>query len=844
MKKHAGKLLLLLLATLMVFVLAACNDTTGTGGNGGNGGGGDDPTAATHTVHFDAAGGQDLEGKYDVEVKHGGTVESPKLNGKPLEPLRTGYDFTGWVYGTSGADFIFSDTAEEDETPTVVTDDITISATWSAKSYTHTLVTSANSSLYPFGGSEANGFWDAAGTVSLNKGEDEADPTFVTRYGDDEAVGDVPVAVSDSEDDWMVYWYYVTTEAVDGETVVNEVPFTTSRTGKDDTSELKLLEDFTGLSSLVLYPKMHSRLPDVDLTFGETGTLTAKLGDFADKADVPTPSERAGYVFDGWYYTVTTGEGEDEVTTEYAFVPFEAAENEDNADEATVLDESILTDDGDRTYSLTLYAKWVRKVTVSTADDITALRTELTTAIEDEDDIALYSLVHADITFDASITLTDFAPLFDEEHPFVGTVSGGGNLLTMSYTSAYTGTTFALIGVNEGEISSLTAAIVIDGFAADPEGILAVGLAGRNRGTMKETDVSLKIGTSASPADAGKATVYAGALAAVFDGGSATDCEISEVSVFLSSAGTVYAGGAAALAGETASTLTNVFADKVTVSVGSASDVFAGGIAGNAKALEATKSGVKTFTLTATASRVWAGGIVGSASGGSLSQCFADSVINVTAKNSVKAGGIAGESMTLIANCRAGSTIDITAESGASVRAGGIVGTASRVSASASTSSSATGDINATFGGGSITVTANAAGDIYLGGVAGHVSNMRSERSFADVDITVNGTANTVKAGASFGGTANTVTLSKCYFASDASVKVNGEDAASPSLSGMTGIESEKFSDESWLTGESNFNLDTSVWHATENGPRLEVEDPQTEETPDEGETDTPSAEE
>ena len=332
MKKHAGKLLLLLLATLMVFVLAACNDTTGTGGNGGNGGG-DDPTAATHTVHFDAAGGQDLEGKYDVEVKHGGTVESPKLNGKPLEPLRTGYDFTGWVYGTSGADFIFSDTAEEDETPTVVTDDITISATWSAKSYTHTLVTSANSSLYPFGGSEANGFWNAAGTVSLDKGEDEADPAFVTRYGDDEAVGDVPVAVSDSEDDWMVYWYYVTTETVDGKTVVNEVPFTTSRTGKDDTSELKLLEDFTGLSSLVLYPKMHSQLPDVDLTFGETGTLTVKLGDFADKADVPTPSESAGYAFDGWYYIVTTGEGEDEVTTEYAFVPFEAAENEDNADE-------------------------------------------------------------------------------------------------------------------------------------------------------------------------------------------------------------------------------------------------------------------------------------------------------------------------------------------------------------------------------------------------------------------------------------------------------------------------------------------------------------------------------
>ena len=40
MKKHAGKLLLLLLAALLVFALAACNDNPGnTGNNGGTPGG-------------------------------------------------------------------------------------------------------------------------------------------------------------------------------------------------------------------------------------------------------------------------------------------------------------------------------------------------------------------------------------------------------------------------------------------------------------------------------------------------------------------------------------------------------------------------------------------------------------------------------------------------------------------------------------------------------------------------------------------------------------------------------------------------------------------------------------
>ena len=117
--------------------------------------------------------------------------------------------------------------------------------------------------------------------------------------------------------------------------------------------------------------------------------------------------------------------------------------------------------------------------------------------------------------------------------------------------------------------------------------------------------------------------------------------------------------------------------------------------------------------------------------------------------------------------------------------------------------------------------------------MAGRISHFRSDRSFADVDITVTGTAVKASAGAFAGSIGNSVTLSKCYYASDAKVTVNDEDRAQAKHDSLTGVEGEKFADESWITGSNSLNLDGSVWTVKDGKPCLEIELP--EEAPEEG---------
>lgn len=823
MKKHAGKLLLLLLAALLVFALAACNDnTTGTDGTQG---GGDDPTPATHTVHFDANGGDDIGTAFDVTVTHGGTVNTPMRGGEPYEPHYTGYEFAGWCLNDTDTEFVFADNTEG-KTPTVINNNVTVKASWTAKTYTHTLVTSDNFKKYPYGDDAANGGWTYTdGTVSLSE-----DASFVTRYNSDEAVGDIPVVKTTSEDDWMVYWYYVTLEKdEDGKEVAVEVPFTTSRAGKNDTDSLELIENYTHTDPLVLYPKMHSQLPVYTVSFGDT-TVSAKLGDRIAADDVTAPA-KTGYEFDGWYFTVTTGEGDDKETKEYEFVLLSVTDDEDNTDDATVLSEAIATEaKEDGTFSLTVYAKWMRTASIGSESDYNAFAKGLNAALTGEDENEKHAYINAQITLTASFALTDCAPLYTEEQPFAGTLDGGGNTVTVTYTG-YTGDVYAFIGASTGSISDLTVKLTVNAVAAEGNTVYigAVGVAG---GTMENVTASLTVRTGENGAVSvtGK-TVYVGALAARLGGGALTSCTVTSAEVSLTGTAVVYAGGAVGYVKTI--TATGVIVENAVLAVEEAGDAFIGGMFGNAEAPSVTESGVKGAAVTADAKTVYAGGFAGRTHWGNYKTCFVDATVTVSADGAY-VGGFTGQNSTLIANCRAGANITVTAVGDGSFLIGGIAGDAKRVSTSSSTTSSATGDINASFGGGSITVNAgDHAATVYAGGVAGRISHFRSDRSFADVDITVTGTAVRANAGAFAGSIGNSVTLVKCYYASDSQVTVNGDDRAQAKHDSLTGIEGAKFTDESWITGSSSLNLDGSVWTVKDGKPCLEIELP--EETPDEG---------
>lgn len=820
MKKYAGKILLILLAVALIAVLAACNDnTTGTDGTQG---GGDDPTPATHTVRFDANGGDDIGNAFDVTVTHGGTVNTPMRDGEPYVPHYTGHEFAGWCLNDTDTEFVFADNTEG-KTPTVINNNVTIKASWTAKTYTHTLVTSANAEDYPYlGDATKYGVWECESAVSLDDGA-----SFVTRYNSDEAVGNIPVATSSDGEDWMVYWYYVTLEKdEDGNEVLVEVPFTTSRAGKNDTDSLELIENYTHTDPLVLYPKMHSQLPVYTLKYGDGVLGEFRLGDTVNADDIKAPT-RDGYVFDGWYFTVTTGEGDDKETKEYELVLLD----EDNSESATVLSEAIATEaKEDGTFSLTVYAKWVRTVSIGSASDYNTFASELNAALAGEDENEKHAYINAQITLTASFALTDCAPLYTEEHPFAGTLDGGGNTVTVTYTG-YTGDVYAFIGASTGSISDLTVNITVNAVAAEGNTVYigAVGVAG---GTMENVTASLTVRTGENGAVSvtGK-TVYVGALAARLGGGTLTSCTVTSAEVSLTGAADVYAGGAVGYVKTL--TATGVIVENAVLAVEEAGDAFVGGMFGNAEAPSVTESGVKGAAVTAAAKTVYAGGFAGRTHWGNYKTCFVDATVTVSAEGAY-VGGFAGQSSTLIANCRAGADITVNAVGSGSFLVGGIAGDAKRVSTSSSTTSSATGDINASFGGGSITVNAgDHAATVYAGGVAGRISHFRSDRSFADVNITVTGTAVRANAGAFAGSIGNSVTLSKCYYASDSQVTVNGEDRAQAKHDSLTGVEGEKFADESWITGSNSLNLDGSVWTVKDGKPCLEIELP--EETPDEG---------
>ena len=646
MKKYAGKILLLLLAVVLIAALAACDNTTDTGG--GNGGG-ERPDPATHTVHFDAGEGDPLGNDFDVTVTHGGTVESPKLNGEPLSPTRLGYTFAGWV-DEDGDDFIFSDTADDGETPTVVNDDVTVSATWTPNTYTHTLVTSGNCENNPYGGDKANGGWTYPdGTVTVPAGEDEKDPSFVTIYGTKKTSGDIPVAVSSDENDWMVYWYYVTVEKdADGNNVVTEVPFTTSRTSKNDTSKPELLGNFTQTTTLVLYPKMHSQLTDVTLSFdggkGEPVEYVAKVGDKVAAGAVDDPT-REGYTFEGWYFKVTTGEGDDKETTEYKFIFVVTDEDgKDNYDNATKLSEEIAAADENGKLSISLYAKWLRTATITNETELSDFAGKLNETLAGENEGEKFAYLNAEITFaeNAEIIMNNFAPLFSEDAPFAGTLTGNGATITLNYNGDHDGSVYALIGANAGSISGITVNVNVT--AAGAGKTVNIGAVGMNTGTLKDVTASLTVkGADGAALDFADATVYAGAIAARNAGGSITDCTVTAADISLTGAKTAYIGGAVGAAETSAVTAENVTVVAFSASV-SASEARVGGFFGNAYRPEISKSGVKGADISVTAGTAYIGGFAGKSEGGNYAQCFTDATLTASVSSSLKAGGFAGES--------------------------------------------------------------------------------------------------------------------------------------------------------------------------------------------------------
>lgn len=803
MKKKATRILLaVLLLALAASLLAACDPAHQEGGSGGG-------TVSTtyYTVSFDTAGGSTSFGSYDVSnVPRGSTVAQPKrADGSVAVPTRKGYTFDHWSY--NGSEFVFSDTATDDSPATPVTEDITLTAVWTANKYTLHLHPSDPELRYDGGLTIAGVEGAFAEPIDKEIEFDKAAKDF-----------SLDIVTTDKEGDYFVYWYFYD---ADGE----RKEFTVWAKEGDKTVEMAARYETAGDTDL--YPMFHSLLPDITVTVDAAGgdgspeTLTVKLGDTVSESALADPV-REGYRFLGWSMTADA----DEDAEAQDFVLASEEEDADNSG-ATVVKENI-----------TLTAKWVKTVDISSAADLEEVRTALSG--DDEELKAEYA--SAEFTFSASVTASGWTPLFDESLPFTGSVEGNGFSVTISGDADENGL-FGLFGMLSGSVNDLVVLATLESAptaeTAFVGGIAAIAENAEINGCVAHITVADNI--------AFPGTVYIGAAAGASkgeltvsgihldEGSTAPDTTYRTDAKAMTAGANAYIGG---ITGGSYGTIMNggsvSSAPAVVSAVINAADyVYAGGLIGHSQGFIVTEC-YASANLTVTGSDVYVGGLAGWSNTGlfSRSSCVGGSVADnkITATGSVVyAGGLVGRNGATIDNCRA--DIAISARATSKLFAGGVAG------------STDSHDIDSCYITGSITAEGSGESSaVYAAGVFGEaLLDASFSRIYTETNITVTAaggaTADFLIARSS---SSKTIEFEKVFRFANMTVTVNEKavEADEEEPEGVTVLAEDKRVN-GWALGSDYLALDGGYWeYADETGahPSLIPFWAEDEETPEEGE--------
>ena len=807
MKKKATRILLaVLLLALAAALLAACTPKD----KGGEGGGGTVSTTY-YTVSFDTAGGSTSFGSYTVRnVPRGSTVAQPKrADGSVAVPTRVGYTFSHWNY--NGSAFVFSDTATDDSPATPVTEDITLTAVWTANKYKLHL----NPSDPEFPELPYDGGLTIAGVEGAFAEPVDKEIEF------DKAAKDfsLDTVTTDKEGDYFVYWYFYD---ADGE----RKEFTVWAKEGDKTALMAARYETAGDTEL--YPMFHSLLPDITVTVdaaggnGSPGTLTVKLGDTVSESALEDPV-RDGYRFLGWSMTVDT----DEDAEAQDFVLASEEEDADNSD-ATVVKENI-----------TLTAKWVKTVNISSAADLETVRT----ALNGDDEELKAEYASAEFTFSAVVEATNWTPLFDESLPFTGSVEGNGYRVTISGAADENGL-FGLFGMLSGSVNDLVVIAILE-TAPTAETAFVGGIAA----IAKDAEIN---GCAArimvAPDIAFPGTVYIGAAAGASKGGlTVSGIHLGEGSTvpnmtYSTGATTMTAGGNAYIGGITGGSYGTIMnggsvssAPAVVSAVMTASgNVYAGGLIGNSQGFTVTEC-YTNATITVSGSAVYVGGLAGRSNTGlfSRSSYGGAPTDSISATGSVVyAGGLVGQNGAAIDNCRA--DIDITATATSRLLAGGVAG------------STDSHDIDSCYITGSITATGSGESSaVYAAGIFGEaLLDASFSRIYTETDITVTAeggaTADFLIARSS---SSKTLEFEKVFRFANMTVTVNGNavEADEEEPEGVSVLAEDKRVN-GWALGSDYLALDGGYWYYADETDETEVHPSlipfwaEDEETPEEGE--------
>lgn len=841
MKKALTTVCILLVALLLCTVLVACDDTNNPDPDKKP-----DYEKATYTVTFNTNSDFVLTDSVIKNVPSGSKISAPKdSSGKLIIPVKKGYTFKYW--SADGVnEFNFStDTIKKNTT---------ITAVYTNNVYKHEPVINA----------KLNYIKNADGTYSYEIVENAYDGASLSAVELNPETTSIKSTYAGSvteiacptpkEGDTFRFWFYMQ----DGK------PVQFTKWAADGASSVAMLSKYYFTKGLTLYAMYESTLPKMKVEYKDSLSelvYTDATKEYSSNSQINEKdayvATKPGYRFDKWYYTVV---GDDDKATDYDFKFYTDKES------GTIINSATGTTDFFTPSTLVLKAKWIKQITITSADEYKSklydvLRKENPT--EDEQ-LAISQILEADIIIANDVNFGGIGalePLFDSEHVFKGTIDGGnydgnGNLTGKSKlqnVSVSAQSHASVFGYVAGSIKNLDVENVNLTVVKDANGKFGIKsvlapVATRNEGSITNVAVSGVIFNLES----GMNTVYIGGIVGENKGfstksntGYISDCT-SNVTINDATAKAFVIGGVTAETNASSALTRNSAVVAVKnistvddgISANGATYLVLGGIAGRSGGT-VTKSNasvtVENGTISSGAASI--GGIAGDGTG-SLATSSANITVSALVANA-NVGGLIGKNEGYVLNAYAIVDFDLTAAGkNAMLSVGGLIG--NNFSSKTETGTSQTigiGAINKSYSDGEINVAVNdgALTTLFVGGIAGRNNKSKIGGVFTLVDITVDGVKDGVKSnlGFAFGSMEAKATINSGWYGDGNTLTLNGEkyelkfdgnDAeGNPTYTENFAItqvgtktESSNFTSKVWLESKSNANLDGEVWNLSD----------------------------
>lgn len=784
MKKNL--LLLITVLILATAVLVACNGETATSPDDATPSTPSYPDPVTFTVTFDSNGGTSVSNQNLSGIEYGQSIAKPAVT-----PTKRGYDFVEWTLSDGTA--VNFDTY-------VVTSNVTIKATWKAKSFNNVGYLTDEKLKANIGGigeeQTVSSFY--GDNVDLKDTDDNSLVTVVdgvrtvalsTTYQDASSSSrlTLPVPTTAIEDDYFVYWY-----CYEGDEIVQ---LSKSLEKGSIVTTVELANAYNYDEAKDIYAMWHSSLKDVVVSYRDgvengsanliTSGTTVKDGDYLTAPETPT---RSGYKFNNWTYNYA-------VDGEYVL--------ED--DEKVVKTMSFYVDASSKGVQIfhssavngifELTATWTKDIAINSADDFKAL------------DGTDSETQKAFITLNADIDLGEWTAPFDEDNVYTGLFDGKGHTVTYTATDKANA---SLLGYVNGTISNLNVVATVSATSlADNATVGAVAIVAN--GTLTDVNATLNIDLAAE-----NNSITVGGIVAI------NNANISKCSAVLSATlkgKIVTLGGIAGEnKGSVLSSKVGVGTDKIDVAVNASGSAFVGGVIGKFSSGTLNEIAVGNATLVVNAIGnenciAYVGGIAGRMSNSPASEIHLDNVTaTVTSDGIAYVGGIFGYSNSILTHLNINqATVSATAVKSAYVGAiAGVNRNDGNNNASIRYAIIKQAAVNANSENGKV-YAGGLVGDNYAAGTSGTGGLIGYCYASVAINVTAledNAYINTVH------GNKDKLSVVKNFFANgNSTVKLNGNDYEAAKTEGtytVTDLDA-TLQTATWVNTNLNLNVDASA---------------------------------